>query len=140
MVESKKSASIFADIDSELPEDELSKLFLKTIFEKSVDVSDPIYKHSFTRTFKVNFEIGGHKGYQIYEPTNYSYKYGEFIDDPDFTFIYKDIEFIRERLRGDRSRMALARDKNNVLEVCRKETLFIAYTKAKVGNAQTFFF
>jgi len=139
MVETKDPVSIFADINSELPEEELSKLFLEAIMEKSVDVSDPIYKHSFPRTYKVNFDIGGHKGYQIYEPTKYSYKYGEFVEDPDFTFIYKDIEFIRERLRGDRSRMALARDKNNVLQVCRKETLFIAYTKAKVGNAQIYF-
>jgi len=138
MVETKETPSIFADIDSELPEEQLSKLFLETILEKSVDVSNPIYKYSFKETYKVNFDICGQKGYQLYEPTKYSYKYGEFLDDPDFTFIYKDIEYIREKLRGDKSKPALARDSKNVLHVCRKETLFKAYTKAKVGNAQLF--
>jgi len=138
MVEAKETPSIFAEIDSELPEEELSKLFLKTILEKSVDASDPIYKVSFPRTYKVNLSICGQTGYQLYEPTEYSYKYGEFLDDPDFTFTYKDIEYIRELLQGDKSRPALGRDKNNVLLVCRKEDLFRAYTKAKVGNAQTY--
>jgi len=138
MVEAKETPSIFADIDSELPEEQLSKMFLERILEKSVDVSDPLYKFSFKETYKVNLDICGQTGYQLYEPTKYSYKYGEFLDDPDFTFIYKDIEFIRERLRGDRHRTALARDSKNVLQVCRKEDLFTAYTKAKVGNAQLF--
>ncbi|MFW9952437.1 MAG: hypothetical protein ACFFKA_20145, partial [Candidatus Thorarchaeota archaeon] len=138
MVEAKERPNIFADIDSELPEEQLCKLFLKTIMEKSVDVSDPIYKQSFKRTCKVNLDICGEKGYQLYEPTKYSYKYGEFLDDPDFTFIYKDIEYIREKLRGDKSKPALARDSKNVLLVCRKEDIFTAYTKAKVGNAQLF--
>jgi UDP-glucose 4-epimerase len=136
MVETKQG--IFADIDSDLPEEQLSKLFLKIILEKSVDVSDPLYKVNFKRPYKVNLDIFGQIGYQLYEPNEYSYKYGEFLDDPDFTFIYKDIEYIREKLRGDKNRPALARDKNNVLQVCRKETLFTAYTKAKVGNAQLF--
>ena len=138
MVETKETPNIFADIDSELPEEQLSKLFLETILEKSVDVSNPLYKTSFKRTYKVNLDICGQKGYQLYEPTEYSYKYGEFIADPDFTFIYRDIDYIREKLRGDKSRPALGRDSKNVLHVCRKETLFKAYTKAKVGNAQLF--
>ena len=138
MVEAKERPSIFADVDSELPEEQLSKLFLEIILEKSVDTSDPLYKMRFQKTYKVNFNICGQTGYQLYEPTKYSYKYGEFLDDPDFTFIYKDIEFIRERLRGDNSRTALARDSENVLQVCRKEDLLTAFTKTKVGNAQLF--
>ena len=138
MVEAKERPSIFANIDSELPEEQLSKLFLETIMEKSVDISNPIYKISFHRTYKVNLNICGHIGYQLYEPTKYSYKYGEFLDDPDFTIIYKDIEFIRERLRGDRSRTAMGLNSKEVLQICRKEDLFTAYTKAKVGNAQLF--
>jgi len=138
MVETKETPNIFADIDSELPEYELSKLFLKIILEKSVDVSDPLYKSSFQRIYKVNLKIFEQKGYQLYEPTKYSYKYGEFLDDPDFTFIFKDIEFIRERLQGDRSRTAWGRNSEDILQICRKEDLFTAYTKAKVGNAQLF--
>jgi len=138
MVETKESPSIFADIDSELPEEQLSKLFLETILEKSVDVSNPIYKYSFKETYKVNLDICGQTGYQLYEPTNYSYKYGEFLEDPDFKIVYKDIEFIRERLRGDRSRTAMGRDSKYILQICRKEDLFTAHTKAKVGNAQLF--
>jgi UDP-glucose 4-epimerase len=138
MTETNETPSIFADINSELPEEQLSKLFLETILKKSVDISNPLYKVSFQRTYKVNLDILGQTGYQLYEPTQYSYKYGEFLDDPDFTFIYKDIEYIREKLRGDKNRPALARDKNNVLQVCRKEDLFTAYTKAEVGNAQLF--
>jgi UDP-glucose 4-epimerase len=138
MVETEETRSIFDEIDSNLLEEQLSKLFLETILEKSVDISDPIYKISFQRTYKVNLDILGHIGYQLYEPTKYSYKYGEFLKDPDFTLIYKDIEFIRERLRGDRSRTAMGRDSKDVLQICRKEDLFTAYTKAKVGNAQLF--
>jgi len=88
MVEAEKTTSIFADIDSELPEEQLSKLFLEIIMEKSVDVSNPFYKMSFKEICKVNLDICGQTGYQLYEPTKYSYKYGEFLDDPDFTFIY----------------------------------------------------
>jgi len=138
MVETKETSSIFANVDSELPEEQLSKLFLETIMEKTVDVSDPIYKYSFKETYKVNLDICGQTGYQLYEPTKYSYKYGEFIDDPDFKIVYKDIEFIRERLRGDRSRTAMGRDLKYILQICRKEDLFTAYTKAKIGNAQLF--
>ena len=138
MVETKERPSVFANIDSELPEEQLSKLFLETILEKSVDISNPIYKHSFKETYKVNLDVFGQTGYQLYEPTKYSYKYGEFLKDPDFTIIYKDIEFIRERLRGDRSPTAMGRDSKYVLQICRKEDLFTAYTKAKVGNAQLF--
>jgi len=36
MVETKETSSILADIDSELPEEQLSKLFLEIIMEKSV--------------------------------------------------------------------------------------------------------
>jgi len=138
MVETKETSSIFANVDSELPEEQLSKLFLETIMEKTVDVSDPIYKYSFKETYKVNLDICGQTGHQLYEPTKYSYKYGEFIDDPDFKIVYKDIEFIRERLRGDRSRTAMGRDLKYILQICRKEDLFTAYTKAKIGNAQLF--
>jgi len=84
MVEAKDKPNIFADLDSELPDDQLSKLFLEKILEQSVDVSDPLYKLSFPRTYKVNFNICGQTGSQLYEPTKYSFKYGEFLDDPDF--------------------------------------------------------
>ena len=59
MVEIKETPNIYADIDSELPEEQLSKLFLKTILEKSVDVSDPLYRASFQRIYKVNLNILG---------------------------------------------------------------------------------
>ena len=138
MTETKAPANIFSDINSELPEEQLCKLMLETILEKSVDVSDPLYKKSFERTYKINLDICGQTGYQIYEPTKYSYQYGELLEDPDFSFNYKDIKYIRERLSGDKSRTAMGRDSKNVLQICRKEDLFTADTKAKVGNAQLF--
>ncbi len=134
----EEKPSPFAGINSELPADQLSKLFLEAILEKSVDISDPIYKYGFQRTYRVNLDICGHTGYQLYEPTKYSFKYGEFLDDADFSLVYTDIEFIRKRLRGDRTRTAMALDSKQVLQICRKEDLFTADTKAKIGNAQLF--
>ena len=138
MSETKAAPNIFSGIDSELPLDQLSRLMLETILEKSVDVSDPLYKKSFETTYKVNLDICGQTGYQLYEPTQYSFKYGESLEDPDFILKYKDIEFIRERLRGEKALTAMGRDSKNVLQICRREDLFTADTKAEVGNAQLF--
>jgi hypothetical protein len=45
-----------------------NKLLLKGILEQKVDVSDKIYQKDFDDLkYKVNWDIGGEKGYQIYE-------------------------------------------------------------------------
>ena len=56
---------------SKLPEKMLSKLVLKGILRKSVNVSDEAYQKDFKNfTFKVNWKICDAIGYQIYEQTN----------------------------------------------------------------------
>ena len=67
---------------SKLPERMLSKLVLKGILRKSVDVSDETYQRDFKNfTFKVNWNICDAIGYQIYEQTKYTFKFGEVLDD-----------------------------------------------------------
>ena len=52
---------------SKLPESALSKLVLKGILRKSVDISDETYQKDFKNfAFKVNWNICGAVGYQIY--------------------------------------------------------------------------
>ncbi len=140
VVEAQKvqKPGIFDDIDIGLPGNQLSKLFLETILEKSVDISDPLYKHAFKETYKVNLDICGHIGCQLYEPDKFTYKNGEFLDDPDLILTFTDIEFIREKLRGDNILIAGGRDTQMTSQMFKAETLFTAYTKAKVGNAQLF--
>jgi len=76
MVKNKEEIEQF----SKLPNDILKKEILKLIL-KDVDVLDEKYQESFKETYKVNLDIDGTKGYQIYEPDKYTSKKGENLED-----------------------------------------------------------
>ena len=59
--------------------------------------TDKVYKFNMKGmgVFKVQWKIRGIKGYQIFEKDNYSYKFGEEVDDPDVTlFIREPIHYL----------------------------------------------
>ena len=116
---------------SKLPEEKLKEAVM-TFILKDVDVSDDLYKKSFKKPYKVNIDICGLKGYQVYEPDKYTAKLGEHIEDPDLSINFRDMEYIRQLFRGDKVGIENGRDKNYVLHINRKD-LFISTNK---NNAQ----
>ena len=120
---------------SKLPEDVLKKEILKMIL-KDVDVSDDIYQQSFKETYKVNLDIDGTKGYQVYEPNKYTSKKGEYVDDADVTIMFRNIEYVRQLIRGDKVGTEMGRDAKNVLHINRKDTLVATRTRTNEGNAE----
>ena len=120
---------------SKLPEDKLKKGSLKLIL-KDVDVSDEKYQNSFKETYKVNLDIDGIKGYQIYETDKYTSKVGENLDDADATIMFRNMEWVRQLIRGDKVGIEMGRDAKNVLHVNRKDNLFSTHTRTNEGDAQ----
>ncbi|MHA1509071.1 MAG: hypothetical protein ACTSO6_10260, partial [Promethearchaeota archaeon] len=125
---------VIKKILSKLPESTLSKLVLKGILRKSVDVSDETYQKDFKNfTFKVNWNVCGAIGYQIYEQTNYTYKYGELLDDADVTLAIPKIEHVRQLLRDDGFDIEMSRDKDRNFQLCIKDPFINARFKQGVN-------
>ena len=121
-------------IISKLPEKILSKLVLKSILRKSVDTSDEIYQRDFKNfTFKVNWDISGAIGYQIYEQTRYSYKYGVHLDDADALLSIPNIDHVRQMVRGDGLDLEMSRDKERNFQLCIKDPFIFARFKDGVN-------
>ena len=120
---------------SKLPEDVLKKQILKLIL-KDVDVSDEKYQKSFKETYKVNLDIDGTRGYQIYDQNKYTSKKGENLDDADVTIMFRNMEYVRQLIRGDKVGIEMGRDSKNVLHLNRKDTLISTRTKTNEGDAQ----
>ena len=82
---------------------EENKIELKQIFKnmlertiQDIEEDDTGYQKDIKKfPFRINWRIDGITGYQIYEADNYSYKFGEELENPDFTFIIHDIELGR---------------------------------------------
>ncbi len=136
MENSNEVVNAFNDIDTDLPDNELKNVFIDTLLKKSVDVSDKIYKYSFRTPYRVNLDLCGVKASQLYEPTKYEYKTGEFLDDPDVIIRYWDINFIRQQLRREKVETEMGRDKNNKLFIMRKDILLSTRTGTNQKNAQ----
>jgi len=109
---------------SNLPEDKLKEGLMKLIL-KEVDVSDQVYQNSFKTTYTVNIDICGLKGYQIYESDKYTSKFGENLEDPDLNIMFRDLDYIKQLLRGEKVDIENGRDNNYVLHINRKD-LFIS--------------
>ena len=119
---------------SKLPERTLSKLVLKGILRKSVDVSDETYQKDFKNfTFKVNWNVCGTIGYQIYEQTKYTHKFGEVLDDADVTLSIPNIEHVRQMLRDDGFDIEMSRDKDRNFQLCIKDPFITARFKQGVN-------
>jgi UDP-glucose 4-epimerase len=119
---------------SKLPEKTLSKLVLKGILRKSVDTSNEIYQKDFKNfILRVNWKICGAKGYQIYEQTNYTYKYGEHLEDADVTISIPNIEHVRLLLNNNGLDLEMSRDKDRNFQLCIKDPFIIARFKEGVN-------
>jgi len=82
---------------------ELESLFKKMLKEQEkVTKQDEIYLEDIKDfSLKLNLEIANLRAYQIYEKDNYSYKFGEFLDDSDMTITISDPDAARKLLRGE---------------------------------------
>lgn len=120
---------------SKLPDDKLKKGLLKLILT-DVDVSDEKYKNSFKETYKVNVDVDGVNGYQIYEPDNYTSKDGESLEDSDVTIKFKDIDYIRGLLQGQNIDIEMGRNSKNVVILNRKDLFISTRMGTDERNAQ----
>ncbi|MHA1498284.1 MAG: DUF362 domain-containing protein [Promethearchaeota archaeon] len=125
---------VLKKIISILPEKMLSKLVLKGILRKSVDISDEIYQKDFKNfTFKVNWNICNAIGYQIYGQTKYTFKYGEVLDDADVTLSIQNIKHIKQMLREDGFDIEMSRDSERNFQLCIKDPFINARFKQGVN-------
>ncbi|MHA2290039.1 MAG: DUF362 domain-containing protein [Promethearchaeota archaeon] len=78
----------------------LFKKMLKDFEETSQN--DKIYREDITDLGKltIQWRLSGVVGYQILELDNYSYKFGERLEDPDITFIWRDPDETIKFLEG----------------------------------------
>jgi len=120
---------------SKLPDDILKKEILKLIL-KDVDVSDEKYQESFKVSYKVNLDVCGAKGYQIYETNKYTSKKGENLEDANVSIRFRNMDYVRQLIRGDKVGIEMGRDTKNVLHINRKDTLFSTRTRTNEGGAQ----
>ncbi|MHA2393611.1 MAG: hypothetical protein ACXAEX_16870, partial [Promethearchaeota archaeon] len=118
-----------------MPEDKLKEALLKKILE-DFDVSGEFYQKSFKETFKVNVEVDSKKGYQIFEPDKYSSKFGEHVEDPDVTITFRDINYVKGMLQGEKLGTEWRRDTKDVRHMNKKAILVSTRTRNNEGNAQ----
>ncbi len=113
-----------------------NKLFLNGILEKKVDVSDEIYQKDFEGLiYKVNWNLDGAKGYQIYEQDKYAYKIGELLEDPDLTISFLTMEFV-DQLIAKEKMLTRPRRSEGGYHLCRYDLFISTRTKTKDVNAQ----
>ena len=126
--------NIMKKFESKSSKKKLSKLLLKRILRESVDISDEIYQKDFKNfTLKVNWDICGVIGYQIYEQTKYTHKFGEVLDDADVTLSIPNIEHVRQMLRDDGFDIEMSRDKDRNFQLCIKDPFITARFKQGVN-------
>lgn len=87
--------------------EEIELLFQKMMkdFEETYQ-NDKIYREDIKNLGKLTtqWRICGIFGYQILELDNYSYKFGERLDDPDITFIWREPDEALKFLKGENFR------------------------------------
>lgn len=120
---------------SNLPDDMLKKQILKLIL-KDIDLTEETYKSSFKEIYKVNWDVFGLKGYQIYEPNKYTSKKREILEDPDVDITFRDINYIRQLLKGEKVGIEGGRDNKNVKHLLKKGKFISTRTRTNEGNAQ----
>ena len=113
-----------------------NKLFLKFILEQEVDVSDEIYQKDFEGlTYKVNWDVLGAIGYQIYEQNKYTYKIGENLEDPDATLTFLTMEFVDQLIAREKLLTRVRRSEGGY-HLCRYDLFISTRTTTKDINAQ----
>ena len=114
----------------------LKEEFLKGILEKEVDVSDETYQKDFEGlTYKVNWDVYGAIGYQIYEQNKYTYNNGETLKDPDASLTFLTMEFVDQLIRKEKllTRMRISEEG---YYLCRYDLFISTRTATKDINAQ----
>ena len=126
----KKQGNIIMKMLSKLPESTLSKILLKYILKTKVDLSNESYQKDFRNfSLKVNWDICGFIGYQIFTQTNYTYKYGQILEDADVTIMVEKMDSIVKFLRGESLEANLDRDSDNNLIVTNRTGFEIRETE-----------
>ena len=89
---------IMSKIDKEL--ETLFKRMLKE--QEEVTKTDQIYIEDIKDSpLKVQWNTQGVLAYQIFEKDNYSYKFGEKLENPDITLTFNDSEAAKTFLKGE---------------------------------------
>lgn len=81
--------------------------------------TDEIYKEDMKEVgiLKVQYEICGFLGYQIFEIDNYSYKLGEKINEPDITLIIENSDLAARFLRSEHFDTTFGKFHKGTLEI-----------------------
>lgn len=95
----------------------ISKAEVEVLFKKmmkdleGIAQTDEIYQIDMKNVgvFKVQWKIRGIKGYQIFEVGNYSYKYGQEIDDPDVIIFIRNLDLASKFLRYEHFETSFSR-------------------------------
>ena len=101
--------------------------------EKEVDVSDETYQKDFEGlTYKVNWEVCGTIGYQIYEQNKYTYNNGGSLKDPDASLTFLTMEYVDQLIRKEKllTRMRIS---EGGYYLCRYD-LFISTTTTRTAT------
>ena len=80
------------------------EILFKNMLTEQEDVTkqDKIYQKDIENSpLKVQWNIKGMLGYQIFEKDNYSYKLGEGLENPDITITFSDSEAAKTFLKGE---------------------------------------
>ena len=82
---------------------DIEMLFKNMLVEQEeVTKQDEIYQKDIENSpLKVQWNIEGIQGYQIFEKDNYSYKLGEGLENPDITITFSDSEAAKTFLKGE---------------------------------------
>jgi len=84
--------------------EEIEFLFKKMMKDfEEISQHDKIYQEDIKELgkLKVQWKLCGILGYQILELDNYSYKYGERLEDPDIMFTWRDPDLTIKFLKGE---------------------------------------
>jgi len=122
MTAKKRVRDYLSGVSSDLPDKELREKFLKAILENTVNISDEIYQKDFRKfTLKINWNVCGAKGYQIFEHKNYTQKYGEHLEDGDITLTIQNIDNLKLLIEEEDPKCEFGRDANKNIQICLKE-------------------
>ncbi|MHA1241454.1 MAG: ATP-binding protein [Promethearchaeota archaeon] len=103
-----------------ITKEEVKASFIKMMEElEGVPQTDKFYQVDMkdVSIFKVQWKIRGIKGYQIFKSDDYTYKFGEKIDDPDVTFIIRNYELANRFLKGEHFEYTYSRGYKGVFKI-----------------------
>jgi UDP-glucose 4-epimerase len=97
--------------------EEVKELFIKMMEDLDLDQIYLEDMKNFDGQFKVQWKLCGIHGYQIFEKDNYTYKFGELIDDPDVTIVIRNKELASSFLKREHVETTFARGYNGLFKI-----------------------